>query len=88
MLCVSCATAAASTQSSVDLGEAPVPQELPADGLGDGQTVDLGEAPVPAVDLGEAPVPGEFDPLEIDAANFPGQGVDDAPPEYFAYPDD
>ena len=39
------------------------------------------------IDLGGPPVP-DFDPSEIDPANYPGQGVGDAPPEFFAYPDD
>lgn len=42
-----------------------------------GDTVDLGAPPEPA-----------FDPREIDPADYPGQGVGDAPPDYFVYPDD
>lgn len=39
------------------------------------------------IDLGGPPVP-DFDPADIDPANYPGQGVGDAPPEFFAYPDE
>lgn len=76
-----------------DLGEAPAP---------DGQNVgtpdtELGQVPTPEdgsvgtpddgpVDLGAPPVP-PFDPADIDPADFPGQGVGDAAPDYFVYPD-
>lgn len=80
----SCAAASATVETD------PLDQREPA--------IDLGVVPTPPdgagtpeidgkVDLGGPPVP-DFDPSTIDPANFPGQGVGDAPPEYFVYPDD
>ena len=79
-----------------DLGLPPVPDDSVAT-----PDTELGRAPVPAdgsvgtpnhaddgvVDLGAPPEPA-FDPSKIDPADYPGQGVGDAPPDYFVYPDD